>query len=202
MLFRSRIEEVKQWLKVKPEYDNYNFSSDDVCVLNVRANMDPSVFLPREYWINAVNNMLEINPNFTFLVITEDPNTIKQFLPELADNVYEFGIGEDYSIIKNAKYLIASNSSFSIFPSLTSNTLKKIIAPKYMLRHTVSDGYWSCGYNIYPGYTYMDREGKLFSYEECIKEFNEYITKNDFYNSKVIKKHSSFPDVATIKPNK
>jgi hypothetical protein len=144
--------------------------------------------------------MLDINPNMSFLVITEDTNTIKQFLPELADNVYDFGIGEDYSIIKNAKYLIASNSSFSIFPSLTSETLKYIIAPKYMLRHNISDGYWSQGYNLYPKYTYMDREGKLFSYEECIKEFNEYCIKNNFYDNKVIKRHSPYPDVATIKP--
>jgi hypothetical protein len=200
--FYHRINEVKKWLKVKPEYDNYDFSLDDICILNVRANLDENVFLPRTYWINAINHMLDINPNMSFLVITEDPKTIKQFLPELADNVYDFGIGEDYSIIKNAKYLIASNSSFSIFPSLTSETLKYIIAPKYMLRHNISDGYWSCGYNIYPGYNYIDREGKLFSYEECIQEFNEYCIKNNFYNSKVIKKYSPFPDVATIKPNK
>ena len=191
--FYHRIDEVKQWLKVKPEYDNYNFSSDDICILSVRANMDPAVFLPRAYWINAINHMLEINPNFTFLVITEDPDTIKQFLPELADNVFDFGIGEDYSIIKNAKYLIVSNSSFSIFPSLTSETLKYIIAPKYMLRHNTSDGYWSQGYNIYTTYTYMDREGKLSSYEECINEFAEYCNKTNFYTDKVTQKYTSFP---------
>ena len=198
--FYHRIEEVKQWLQLKPEYDNYAFSSDDICVLNVRANMDPWIYLPRTYWINAINHMLDINPNMSFLVITEDPTSTKQLLPELESNIHDFGIGEDYAIIKNAKYLIASNSSFSIFPSLTSNTLKKIIAPKYMLRHNVSDGYWCQGYNIYPGYTYMDREGKLFSYEECINEFNEYCIKNDFYNSKVKQMYSPFPDVATIKP--
>jgi len=198
--FYHRIEEVKQWLTVKPEYDNYDFSSDDICVLNVRANMDEAVFLPKSYWINAINHMLEINPNFTFLVITEDPLTIKQFLPELAENVYDFGIGEDYSIIKNAKYLIASNSSFSIFPSLTSETLKHIISPKYMLRHNTSDGYWSCGYNIYPTYTYMDREGKLFSYEECIEEFKQYDIKNNFYSSKVKEITPEYPPVATIRP--
>jgi len=198
--FYHRIEEIKQWLKVKPEYDKYDFSSDDICILNIRANLDEAVFLPKSYWINAINHMLDINPNMSFLVITEDPNTIKQFLPELADNTYDFGIGEDYSIIKNAKYLIASNSSFSIFPSLTSETLKYIIAPKYMLRHNISDGYWCQGYNIYPKYTYMDREGNLFSYEECIKEFNEYCIKNNFYGNKVTKKYSPFPDVATIKP--
>jgi hypothetical protein len=198
--FYHRLKDIKQWLKVKPEYDKYDFSSDDICILNIRANMDPAVFLPKSYWINAINHMLDINPNMSFLVITEDPILIKQFFPELHDNIYDFGIGEDYAIIKNAKYLITSNSSFSIFPSLTSETLKYIIAPKYMLRYNTSDGYWSQGYNIYPGYTYMDREGKLFCYEECIKEFNEYCIKNDFYNSKVIEKYSSFPDVAIIKP--
>jgi len=198
--FYHRIEEVKQWLTVKPEYNNYDFSSDDICVLNVRANMDEAVFLPKSYWINAINHMLEINPNFTFLVITEDPPTIKQFLPELAENVYDFGIGEDYSIIKNAKYLIASNSSFSIFPSLTSETLKYVIAPKYMLRHNTSDGYWSCGYNIYPTYTYMDREGKLSSYEKCIEEFKQYDLNNNFSSTKIKETYSEYPPVATIRP--
>ena len=69
-----------------------------------------------------------------------------------------------------------------------------------MLRHNVSDGYWSLGYNMYPTYTYMDKEGKLFSYDECVKEFKEYCSKNNFYNSKVQKIHRPFPDVATINP--
>jgi len=200
--FYHLINEVKQWLKVKPEYDNYQFSNDDTCIINVRARFDTEIYLPREYWINAINHMLTINPNMVFLVITEDPESTKRLLPELADNVFDFGIGEDYAIIKNAKYLIASNSSFSIFPSLTSDTLKYIIAPKYMLRHNVSDGYWSLGYNMYPTYTYMDREGKLFSYDECVEEFKEYCTANNFYNSKVEKIYRPFPDVATINPQK
>jgi len=198
--FYHRINEVKEWLKVKPKYDIYDFTSEDICVLNIRANTDPAVFLPRSYWINAINHMLDINPNMSFLAITEDPALIKQFLPELGDNVYDFGIGEDYSIIKNAKYLIASNSSFSIFPSLTSETLKYIIAPKYMLRFNTSDGYWSQGYNIYPKYNYMDRDGKIFNYEECVKEFQEYILTNQFYTNIVKERYSNFPDVATIKP--
>jgi hypothetical protein len=199
--FYHRIEEVKQWLQVKKEYDIYDYSDDNICVLNVRANLDPAVYLPREYWINAINHMLDINPDMTFLVITEDVESTKQLLPELAGNVFDFGIGEDYSIIKNAKYLVASNSSFSIFPSLTSNTLKYIIAPKYMLRYNFSDGYWSQGYNIYPGYTYMDRSGKLFSYDECLDEFAEYTARTNFYNNPNLKEViGTFPSVATIQP--
>jgi hypothetical protein len=199
--FYHRIKEVKDWLRVKPGYDIYDYSSDDICILNVRANLDPAVYLPREYWINAINHMLRINPNFTFLVVTEDVESTKRLLPELADNIFDFGIGEDYSIIKNAKYLIASNSSFSIFPTLTSDTLKFIIAPKYMLRHNFSNGYWSQGYNIYPGYTYMDRNGNLFSYDECIKEFGEFTAATNYYSDFNLKAiQGSFPDVATIKP--
>lgn len=198
--FYNHISEIKNWLKVKPEYDIKDFSADDICVINVRANLDPWIYLPRQYWFNAINHMLQINPNMRFVVITEDVNSTRQLLPELYDNIFDFGIGEDYSIIKNAKYLIASNSSFSIFPSLTSDTLKFIIAPKYMLRHNVSDGYWCQGYNIYPTYTYMDREGKLFTAEECIEEFKEYDIENKFYSEKVIQTYRPFPDVATIKP--
>lgn len=199
--FYHRISEIKSWLKLKPEYDNYNFCKDDICVINVRARFDSEIYLPRQYWINAINHMLKINPDMQFLVITEDVNSTKQLLPELSENIYHFDVGEDYAIIKNAKYLIASNSSFSIFPSLTSNTLKYIIAPKYMLRHNVSDGYWCMGYNIYPTYTYMDRDGKLFSYEECIKELNDYDIKNEFYSKKVKQQYGKWPDVAIIRPH-
>ena len=198
--FYHHIDKIKQWLKLKSEYENFNFCSDNICVLNVRGKYDDAVYLPRKYWLNAINHMLKINSDMIFLVITEDVELTKKLLPELEDNVYHFGIGEDYAIIKNAKYLIASNSSFSIFPSLTSDTLKYIIAPKYMLRYNISDGYWSQGYNIYPTYTYMDREGRLSSYEECIEEFKESDKKNNFYDKKVIKKTGKWPDVATIIP--
>jgi len=197
--FYHRINEIKNWIKLKPEYDNYNFSNDNICVINVRARFDPEIYLTREYWYNAINHMLKINSNMQFLVVTEDIESTKKLLPELSENIYHFGIGEDYAIIKNAKYLIASNSSFSIFPSLTSDTLKYIIAPKYMLRHNVSDGYWCMGYNIYPTYTYMDKEGKLFSYEECVAEYKEYDKKNNFYKNKVKQCYDKWPDVATIK---
>jgi hypothetical protein len=46
----------------------------------------------------------------------------------------------------------------------------------------------------------MDREGKLFSAEVCLKEFEDYCIRTDFYNSKTIKRYPAFPDVATIKP--
>jgi hypothetical protein len=177
--FYHRKEEIKQWLKVKPEHDCYDYSDDDICVINFRDYRgSDELYLQREYWVNAINHMLSINPEMKFLVITESPEAAKEMLPELADNTYHFDIAKDYSIIKNAKWLILSNSSFAFFPAWTSETVKMIIAPKYWARHNVSNGYWACGYNLYKDWFYMDRQGILFSYDECKRELNMIIQNN------------------------
>jgi hypothetical protein len=174
-----RKEEIKQWLKVKPEFDCYDYSNENICVINFRggeyANV-PDFYLNHKYWNNAVNRMLTINPNFEFIVITDDVYRASQFFPNF--KVLHFNIAKDYSIIKNAHYLILSNSSFPYFATLTSETVKYILAPKYWGRHNISDGYWSCGYNIFQNHNYIDRDNNLFTFEECTKEFEEYKLKN------------------------
>jgi hypothetical protein len=174
-----RKEEIKKWLKVKPEKDCYDFSNENVCVINFRGGEYcnvPHFFLNKNYWENAINRMLIINPNFEFIVITDDVYTAKMFFPKF--KVFHFDIGTDYSIIKNAHYLILSNSSFPYFATLTSETLKYILAPKYWGRHNISDGYWSCGYNMYRNHNYIDRDNNLFTFEECKLEFDQYILRN------------------------
>lgn len=170
-----RRDDIKQWLKLKPEHDCKDFTSDDICVLNIRDyEGNNELFLSRDYWVRAIYHMLRMNTEMQFLVITENPDMAKRLLPELADNVYHFDVGKDYSIIKNARWLILSNSSFGYFPALTNDEARLIIAPKYWARHNVSDGYWCTGCNLYRGFVYMDREGNLQSYEECKREFELY----------------------------
>lgn len=170
-----RREDIKKWLKLKPEFDNKDFTSDDICVLNIRDyEGNNELFLPRNYWVRAIYHMLEMNPNMQFLIITENPEMAKRLLPELTDNVYHFDVGRDYATIKNARWLILSNSSFAYFPALTNEEAKLIIAPKYWARHNVSDGYWCTGCNLYRGFVYMDRLGNLQSYDECKREFELY----------------------------
>ncbi len=177
--FYHRKDEIKQWLKLKPEHDCYDFSHDNICVINFRDYKgSDELFLKREYWVNAINHMLNINPNMQFLVITENPSVAKEMLPELTDNIYHFDVGKDYSIIKNAKWLILSNSSFAFFPAWTSDTVRMIIAPKYWARHNVSNGYWATSYNLYRDWFYMDRNGVLFSYDECKRELDHIIKEN------------------------
>jgi hypothetical protein len=183
--FYHRKEEIKQWLKVKPEHDCKDFVSDDICVLNFRDYRGSSeLHLTRKYWADAIYQMLKINPNMQFLVITENPQAAIEMLPELADNTYHFDVGKDYSIIKNARWLILSNSSFAYFPALVNEEAKMIIAPKYWARHNVSDGYWCCGTNLSRDFVYMDRSGVLQSYDECKREFDIYIEQHqDIYKT-------------------
>ena len=178
-----RKEDIKKWLKVKEEKDCYDYSDENICIINFRGGEYVYVrefFLNKKYWDDAVNRMININPNFEFIVITDDISTASYFFPNF--KVLHFDIGTDYSIIKNAHYLIVSNSSFAYYPVLTSDTIKYILAPKFWGRYNISDGYWSCGYNIYENYNYIDRDNNLFTYDECIEEFNEYMDKNKYWN--------------------
>jgi hypothetical protein len=174
-----RKQEVCEWLKVKPEKDFYDFSKEDICIINFRGSgyvQEKDFFLPRSYWKHAVANMQKINPQFKFIVITEDVKNAKKFFPNF--DVFHFDIAKDYCVIKNAYYFIASNSSFAWFPAWTSKTLKYCIAPKYWARHNISDGYWSLGYNITSIFNYQDRTGRVQSYESCLAESKEYINSN------------------------
>jgi len=173
--FHHNKELVKEWLKVKKEYDTYDYMDDDVCVLNYRGGEYVGfgeLYLTREYWVNAMENMTKINPNMKFVTITDDINASQTLLPEIP--AYHFTVDKDYAIIKNSKHVILSNSSFPFFAVYTSDTIENIIAPKYWARHNVSDGYWAMSQNLYSGWTYQDRCGNLSTSEECLEELEKY----------------------------
>lgn len=177
-----RKEEIREWLRVKTEYECTEYASDDICVINFRGGgytVDKRVFLPKKYWEDSVKKMLTINPNFQFVVITDDVKTAKKFFPDF--DVYHFSIAKDYVVIKNAHYLILSNSSFACFPAWLNENLKFCIAPKYWSQYNESDGYWGCSYNMFRGWNYMDREGNLSNYTTCKAELDEYVKNHPNY---------------------
>lgn len=186
-----RKDEIRQWLKVKGEFECDDYASDDICVINFRGGEYvnvPELFLTQKYWNDAVTQMRSINENFCFVVITDDVKTAKKFFPSF--EVAHFDVAKDYSIINKAHYLIISNSSFAWFPTWLNNNLKLCIAPKYWARHNISDGYWSCTYNITSGWSYLDRDGKLCTYESCQDELKEYMDNHQqIFSQQKIKKN-------------
>ena len=170
--FGHRLDEVREWLKVEPLE-----MPDDVCVISFRAGEYRGIkelFLEQSYWDNAIENIKKINPDMSFVVHTDDVETAQSFFPNF-QCIHDIGL--NWRAIRYAHYLIVSNSSFSIIPSLLNENVKKIIAPKYHARHNISDGYWAMEQNIYEQYTYQDRGGELSDYDTCIKELKEYNSK-------------------------
>lgn len=173
-------DSIKEWLKVKKEYECLDYASDNICVINFRGGEyvgHTDLFLTQTYWDNAISNIRKINQSIQFIVVTDDTKTAKIFFPKF--KIIHNNIAEDYSILNNAHYLILSNSSFAFFPVWLNENAKFIIAPKYWARHNVSDGYWSCGYNIVQGWNYQDRNGILFDYKTCILQLSKY-KKNEY----------------------
>ena len=177
-----RKNEIRNWLKVNAEDDCYDFSDDNICILNIRGGEykgTPDLLLPKKYWTDAVTNMHRVNNKLDFVIITDDVKYTKRLLPQFPS--FHFDIGKDYSIVKNAKYLILANSSFSFFPAWTSETVRYVLAPKYWARHNISDGFWACAFNIYRDWLWQDKRGTLFNFEKCVTEYLEYSKKHKLY---------------------
>jgi len=180
--YSDYISQIKDWLRVKPEYDCYDYSKENLCILHLRCSdytHFPELFLRKRYWIRGMKAMRKINPDMEFMIITNDVKEASKILPGIP--AYNFDLAKDYSIIKNAKYLLLSNSSFTYFPALCSETVEYIIAPKYWARHNVSKGYWASEQNIYTGWHYMDRSGRVFTADECRKELEEFKKTSKYY---------------------
>lgn len=183
--FSHRKNEIRKWLRVKEEFECYEYADDNTCVINFRGGeyiRHNELYLSKKYWIDAVDKMLSINKNFRFIVITDDVFAAKKIFPRY--DVFHFNIAKDYVVIKNAKYLILSNSSFAWFPAWLNEDLRYCIAPKYWARHNISNGYWSLGCNLTKGWWYLDKDGAFFDYDACKKKLDEYIKEHSIiYNS-------------------
>ncbi len=179
---RPRRDEIRQWLRVKPEHDCRDWANDDTCIINFRGGEyvhTKNVFLPQQYWDDAVRQMRTINDRFKFVVVTDDVKTAKQFFPKF--DVFHFNIAKDYAVIRNAHYLILSNSSFAFFPAWLNENLKYCIAPKYWSQYNTSDGFWGTSYNLTKGWHYLDRRGAIGDYDACRRELDAYMTDHPEY---------------------
>jgi len=181
--FGDRLDLIKEWLKVNEEYEHIDTNGKNICVMNFRGGDiigNFGAWLPRSYWINAIDNMIQYNPNMEFCIVTDDVKAANAMLPEYT--AYHDEIAWDYVAIKNARNVICSVSTFACFPLWTSETLEYCISPKYCNDFNNSQGWWSLGYAIhsYPTY-YQDRQGNLFTPEQCRVEWEEYKKTSNIY---------------------
>jgi len=181
----DRKDDVKKWFEIKDDhatkYDQILAEhdivlDDDTCVINFRGGeyrSIPNVLLRKEYWRDAINHMLRLNPKMGFVLITDDPNTANKFMPYPIQTLH-VDVGFDFYVVNQAKWNIISNSTFGWWAAWLNDDTNMVIAPKYWARHNVSDGYWATGDSYTRGFTYMDREGTLIDYDTCRNDAEKY----------------------------
>lgn len=190
-----RKSDILKWLQIK---DDNTHLSENTCIIHVRGGDFRGVsetILPKSYFVNSMEKIKLVNKDVEFAIVTDDVQYARNILPDIkiigssnlgAEDSFKAShhlggpIEHDYSIINKARYLILSNSSFSWWAAYTNTDLQFLIAPKYWAKHNISNGFWSTEDIMTPGWNYVDKEGNLFSYEDCRKEFNEY--KNGLNN--------------------
>lgn len=147
--FSHRLPEINKWLKV-----DHLGMPDDICVIGFRGGefaVFPDLFLTREYWDTAMGIIRKEKPNVRFIAVTDDPETAARVLPSEVRITHD--IATDWRMIRHANYLIISNSSFYILPSLLNNHAKKILAPRYWARRNTKT--WATRQNYYSKFTYI-----------------------------------------------
>lgn len=147
--FEHRLKDVREWLKT-PQLG----MPRDVCVIGFRGGefqYIPELFLPQSYYEEAMAKMRDVNRNMKFIAVTDDPVTASKILPPEVKITHH--VETDWRMIRSAAYLIITNSSFYIFPSLLNNYSKLTIAPRFWARRNT--GTWALPQNYYPAFTYL-----------------------------------------------
>lgn len=147
-----RLPEIQSWLKHK---DKVMFDTEDnVCVINFRGGefaTVPELFLPHEYWNNAIKLLLEkYHGDIKFEVHTDDLVLAKEFFPIFP--IYQ-NIQLNWEAVRYAHHLIISNSAFAVIPALLNSNVKEVIAPHYWARRNTKE--WSLSSNYYRKFTYI-----------------------------------------------
>jgi hypothetical protein len=187
--FEGFEDTVRSWFKIKEEYsklydekliENNIILDENTCVINFRGGEYRNirnVLCRPEYWKDSINLMLSFNPNMKFILITDDTFFAKSFIP-FDIPTYHFDIGLDFYIINKSKWLIISNSSFGWWASWLNVSANKILAPKYWASHNNSNGYWSTGDSYSKPFSYVGRDGLIYSYEQCKSEAENFNKQN------------------------
>lgn len=188
-------EDILEWISIKNGYAKYQ-ANPNICIIHLRCGdfMRSKAYLPIEYYKNAMKHIKSINKDVIFQCVTDQKEKAEELLPGVAvigstllgvadannANHHHGGpIGVDFCLLMNAHYLIIPNSSFSWWAAYLNTYKKIVVAPKYWARFNVADGFWSPSDIITNDFTYLDRDGKIFSSDECWSEKDNFEKKHE-----------------------
>lgn len=148
--FQSYDKYLDEWLGVR-----YLGMPNNLCIIGFRGGefkAIPDLFLPQSYYTEAIARMRQLRPDMKFVAVTDDPDLARAYLPADVGITHEISL--DWRMIRYARYLILSNSSFYIIPALLNEYAVEIIAPRYWARRNTG-GPWALSANYYQKFSYL-----------------------------------------------
>jgi hypothetical protein len=97
-------------------------------------------YLPKSYYDFCLNRMQRLYGNIRYIVITEDVPTAKKLFPQF--EVPKLSEGPQQFLLRHAKHLIISNSSFGWWGAWLNQKVETVICPKFWLRYNQGDYWW------------------------------------------------------------
>lgn len=141
---------IHEWLKTEPiEID------DNLCIVGFRGGeyaAVPDLFLTKDYWVEAMKRMREINPAITFRIVTDDPDMARACFPHIE---VTHDLSNDWRQVRHAKYSIIANSAFYVIPRWLRHKEggAVTVCPRYWARRNIRE--WSTPMNYYKGMMYI-----------------------------------------------
>jgi hypothetical protein len=171
-----------EWMKIKEEKINTQYSDISTCVMHLRAgdyvSSPADSLLPVSYYKNAMRQMLRRNNDMKFVLLSDDYEYGNRYANEL--NIEFVGstasggtdkyiaphhkggdISVDYAILNSAQNIIMSNSTFAWWAAWTNKNLENIIAPLHWFTFSHFANFWSLPDMRVKEWDYIDREGNI-----------------------------------------
>lgn len=154
------LDNINKWLKVPQHSPVHN-----LCVIGFRGGEyadQPELFLPLDYYREAIKEIRAINKSVIFQVHTDDPALAATYFPDLdiVDNKQishsrHTNMGLNWTTARYAKYAIIPNSAFFIIPRLLRHHEGSAvtIAPRYWARRNTKT--WARPACYYKPFIYM-----------------------------------------------
>lgn len=160
--WRHNLDNINKWLAVEP----LNVP-DDLCVIGFRGGeyaSQPELFLPKDYYDEAIGKIRVINPNMQFIIHTDDTDMAAKFfdykIPVVANpklsHSKNLNMGLNWRNMRYAKYAIIPNSAFFILPRILNHhedPAAVTIAPRYWARRNTKT--WARPACYYPEFQYV-----------------------------------------------
>lgn len=145
---------------------------ENLCLINVRGKDfigNSEVVLKRDYYENAISQILKKNPCASFAIVTDDVAYAKRVVPGItilsrnAKNcaIDSAKIAHDFTLLQNAKMLIISNSSFGWWAAWTNLNHPLVVAPRFWAAHNLDLEIWSPNSILTSNWYWLSKEGDL-----------------------------------------